>query len=41
MIHPITLTAVPAEHRLLAITASATKQGQWGYLSGTNSDEAG
>ncbi len=36
MFHPIGLTAVPAEARLLAISAGAIGQGQWAYLGATN-----
>ena len=39
MFHPIGLTAVPAEARQLAIAAAAISQGQWAFLSGTNSAE--
>lgn len=40
MIHRIGLSAVPAENRQLAIAAADfSAQGQWGYLSGTDSGE--
>jgi len=36
MFHPIGLSAVPATARQLAISAGAIGQGQWAYLTATN-----